>query len=414
MDIQQAMVPIPPKPKAKHADKPAAQDKPESVDERSGQTSAVKFSSLLKGLRQDDVQALDGAALSLQDQASLMAADLKDLPPGEVLTTALSLDDLLGQAQRLLGADAGATGQAAGLSSQAQGRGLGAQMHVAAGQQVATVAAGVQTVAQAEGASEAPAVVQSAATALLAQAADAAEVVEQLVTGDAQRSADASGRFSLQGNWTLDEGQAAMQPTLQRVMAQVEQWAGSAGVQARPGERADGTRSASASGVEALGGGQGSGTRLMDTAVREVQQAQDAMFEAQHDAPVEDMRFWLRGKQQRAEVVMEKDGQPVRVQVSVRGNEAHVTFRADQMQTRALLDDNVAQLRELLQQQGLELAGVQVQAQTDGDAAPHSGAQRHAWQDGPARHGVVEVPVQTHRAEAAPRVPQGRGLDLYA
>ena len=74
MDIQQAMVPIPPKPKAKHADKPAAQDKPESVDERSGQTSAAKFSSLLKGLRQDDVQALDGAALSLQDQASLMAA----------------------------------------------------------------------------------------------------------------------------------------------------------------------------------------------------------------------------------------------------------------------------------------------------------------------------------------------------
>ena len=290
MDIQQAVAPIQPQPKSRLADKPAVQDKSEAVDERAGQTSAAKFSSLFKGLRQDDVQTLDGAALSLQDQASLMAVDLKDLPPGEVLATALSLDDLLGQAQRLLGADAGATGQAAGLSSQAQGRGLGAQMHVAAGQQVATVAAGVQTVAQAEGASEAPAVVQSAATALLAQAADAAEVVEQLVTGDAQRSADASGRFSLQGNWTLDDGQAEMQPMLQRVMAQVEQWAASAGLQAKPGERADGTRSAAASSVEALGAGQGSGTRLMDTAVREVQQAQDAMFEAQQEAPVEDMR----------------------------------------------------------------------------------------------------------------------------
>ncbi len=414
MDIQQAVAPIQPQPKSRLAEKPAVQDKSEAVDERSGQTSAAKFSSLLKDMRQDDGQALDGSALAVQAQESLVVPDLKDLPPGEVLATALSLDDLLGQAQRLLGADAAPEGQASAVSSQAQGHGLGAQMHVAVGQQVATVAAGVQTAPQAEGAPEAPAVAQSAATALLAQAADAAEVVEQLFTGDAPRSADADGRFALQGNWTLDDGQAEMQPALQRVMAQVEQWAASAGVQAKPGERADGTRSVAASSVEALGAGQGSGTRLMDSAVREVQQAQDAMFEGQQEAPVEDMRFWLQGKQQRAEVVMEKDGQPVRVQVAVRGNEAHVTFRADQTQTRELLDGNVAQLREMLEQQGLELAGVQVQAQTQGDAASNGGAQRNAWQDGPVRHGVVEVPAEAAQTVAAPRVQQARGLDLYA
>ncbi len=72
--------------------------------------------------------------------------------------------------------------------------------------------------------------------------------------------------------------------------------------------------------------------------MQEAQSAQDAMLDPQAEAPVEDMRFWLQGKNQRAEVVLEKDGQPVRVQVSVRGNEAHVTFRADQAQTRELLD----------------------------------------------------------------------------
>ncbi len=108
--------------------------------------------------------------------------------------------------------------------------------------------------------------------------------------------------------------------------------------------------------------------------------------EAQADALSEQVAFWVQQKTQRAEMTIDRQGQPVKVQVVVTGNEAHVTFRSNEQQTRDMLDASTAQLRELLEQQGLTLAGVSVQtadagrqdsgASAGGDGAGRSSAQR--------------------------------------
>lgn len=108
--------------------------------------------------------------------------------------------------------------------------------------------------------------------------------------------------------------------------------------------------------------------------------------EAQADALSEQVAFWVQQKTQRAEMTIDRQGQPVKVQVVVTGGEAHVTFRSNEQQTRDMLDASTAQLRELLEQQGLTLAGVSVQtadagrqdsgASAGGDGAGRSPAQR--------------------------------------
>ena len=114
------------------------------------------------------------------------------------------------------------------------------------------------------------------------------------------------GRVNLLGAWKLEDPQAIPSPTLQRVIGQVEQWAAAgAGLQPKATERAEGSK-AGQDAVAGMSAAQGSGTRLTENAVRETQQAQDAQWEAQADVPVEDMRFWLQGKQQRAEVVLDQ------------------------------------------------------------------------------------------------------------
>ena len=70
--------------------------------------------------------------------------------------------------------------------------------------------------------------------------------------------------------------------------------------------------------------------------------------------------YWIHQKTQNAELTLNRDGQPVEVSVSLSGNEAHVSFRSDQAQTRELLDQSMAQLRELLRSEGLVLSGMSV------------------------------------------------------
>ncbi|PJI96004.1 flagellar hook-length control protein FliK [Acidovorax sp. 69] len=70
--------------------------------------------------------------------------------------------------------------------------------------------------------------------------------------------------------------------------------------------------------------------------------------------------YWVNQKTQNAEMTLDRDGQPVEVSVSLSGNEAHVSFRSDQPQTRELLDQSMAQLRDLLRGEGLVLSGMSV------------------------------------------------------
>lgn len=409
MDIKPTITPT----AASAAAKPPSADKAELSQD--GQVSAPAFSQLLRGLKTGvtdgtDSQELTGLRVSVAD-------DGVGLETLNLLSGALSIEGLVGQTQRLDIADADLAlqdgsfllaQQEAGLApSLATGQGWGAQPHIAAGQNVATVAAGVQPALQAAVADNA-----QIASTVLARGSDAAESVLQATADNVLGESTGEGRVALQGAWQLDDAQSPLSPVLQRVIGQVEQWAAaSAGGQPKANSRMEEGKSAESTG-DFLAAGQGSGTRLTENAVKEAQHAQHAMFETHNEPAVQDMRFWLQGKQQRAEVMLEKDGQSVRVQVSVRGNEAHVTFKADQAQTRALLDASLGQLREMLEQQGMQLTGVSVQADAQGDQPASGQGPRNPWDAAPMQHGQVAVPVNAEALVVRNHRPLG--LDLYA
>ncbi|EHL23265.1 flagellar hook-length control protein [Acidovorax sp. NO-1] len=119
----------------------------------------------------------------------------------------------------------------------------------------------------------------------------------------------------------------------------------------------------------------------------------------------EQVAYWVNQKTQNAELSINRDGQPVEVLVSLSGNEAHVTFRSDQLQTRELLDRSMEQLRELLQNEGLVLSGMSVST---------SGGQHPSPKD-TERQGQREGSRQAQVAVSAPAgsasVPRGHASD---
>ena len=140
--------------------------------------------------------------------------------------------------------------------------------------------------------------------------------------------------------------------------------------------------------------------------------AADATQQAVDEQMAEQVAFWINQNNQSAEMTLDRDGQPVQVRVSVSGNEAHVVFRSDQVQTREALDASMAQLRELLQSQGLVLAGATVDSSASGGGQREPG-QRQGGQPGRAQVAVpgVEGAVGGARATAQ---QQGRGgLDVF-
>lgn len=132
------------------------------------------------------------------------------------------------------------------------------------------------------------------------------------------------------------------------------------------------------------------------------------------DQLAQQVAFWVNQKTQNAELTLDRDGQPVEVRVSLSGNEAHVTFRSDQVQTRDALDASTAQLRDLLQREGLVLAGVTVGSSGGGD----SGAGRESSGRQGAQQGRVQVAVQSvgatpARGAAAGAAAGNRAVDIF-
>nr|WP_225581287.1 flagellar hook-length control protein FliK [Acidovorax sp. ACV02] len=101
----------------------------------------------------------------------------------------------------------------------------------------------------------------------------------------------------------------------------------------------------------------------------------------------EQVAYWVNQKTQNAELTLQRDGQPVEVSVSLSGNEAHVSFRSDQQQTRELLDQSMAQLSDLLRSEGLVLSGMSV-----GTSARDSAGRGEAGQQRP-RDGARQAQV---------------------
>lgn len=84
------------------------------------------------------------------------------------------------------------------------------------------------------------------------------------------------------------------------------------------------------------------------------------VFAGGDEALAEQVTYWVNQKTQSAEVTLSHDGKPVEVSVTLSGNEAHVSFRSDQAHTRQVLDGNMAQLSDMLRDQGLMLSGSSV------------------------------------------------------
>lgn len=126
----------------------------------------------------------------------------------------------------------------------------------------------------------------------------------------------------------------------------------------------------------------------------------------------EQVSYWIGRGVQSAELKLDGLGDgPVKVSIALQGQEARVEFRADQVQTRQVLEDSMPHLRELLAREGLVLSGMSVGTSGSDGAA---GRQSHGRQGG--RQATVAVPEQSLAAVGAPvrgAVLTGRSVDLF-
>lgn len=134
-----------------------------------------------------------------------------------------------------------------------------------------------------------------------------------------------------------------------------------------------------------------------------------ASFEA---AMADEVEMWVHQNLQKADLTVTHEGMPVDVSVDLQGNQAHVNFVSDHAQTRDLLDAGMDQLRALLQQHGLELAGMSVgsspQRQGQGDETSEQSKAGSGQGAGDRANGSVAA-VRT-----GIRVLTDRAVDLYA
>lgn len=124
----------------------------------------------------------------------------------------------------------------------------------------------------------------------------------------------------------------------------------------------------------------------------------------------EKISYWISNNIQNAEVKLEGFGEGlVEVSIRMQGNEAHVSFRTDELQTRTALENAEVHLKDVLQREGLVLSGVSVGTSGAGDSA---GQDRRSGQH--ARQATLPV-LETVGAERIPLTGRvsGVGLDLF-
>lgn len=124
----------------------------------------------------------------------------------------------------------------------------------------------------------------------------------------------------------------------------------------------------------------------------------------------EQVAFWISTDVHKAELKLDGIGKdPVEVSIRMSGNEAHVTFRTDELQARGVLEGAADHLKELLQREGLVLAGVSVGSSGAGDAGTNG---RKQQQEG-RQSGTVAVPVSGLESRRPASSAAGRTLDLF-
>lgn len=125
----------------------------------------------------------------------------------------------------------------------------------------------------------------------------------------------------------------------------------------------------------------------------------------------EQVAFWVHQKSQRAEFTLDRDGQPVQVQLALSGDVARVTFLTDHAAARQALDAGVDDLRALLQEQGLALSDVNVGVA----GGQGGGANQQGHGDGARRQGggVARVAVPEAVAATSRRTGGSQALDVF-
>jgi flagellar hook-length control protein FliK len=88
----------------------------------------------------------------------------------------------------------------------------------------------------------------------------------------------------------------------------------------------------------------------------------------------EQVNYWIGREVQNAELKLDGMGDsPIKVNISLSGNEARVEFRTDQVETRQVLEGAVAHLKDLLGSEGLVLSSVSVGTSNAGSADSREG-----------------------------------------
>jgi flagellar hook-length control protein FliK len=120
--------------------------------------------------------------------------------------------------------------------------------------------------------------------------------------------------------------------------------------------------------------------------------------------------YWISQDVQNAQMKLDGFGdEPVEVNIRMQGNEAHIAFRSDEAQTRAALEHAGDHLRDLLQKEGVTLAGVSVGTSASGE----SGTQERKPRQGVRQALVAIAPLEPEVSRVRPGAADSRAVDLF-
>lgn len=204
-------------------------------------------------------------------------------------------------------------------------------------------------------------------------------------------------------------GLQAMEPSAQgrELPLMVQMTVGEAGL--RPTER----RSERMAPRHMLGEmGAWAGTAQPDGARQDAPMVPGAFGPSPERQVAEQVSYWIGRGVQSAELELAGLGEgPVKVSIVLQGQEAHVDFQTDQVQTRQVLEDSLSHLRELLQREGFVLSGVSVGT----SGSPGAGGKQPQARQGSRQALVTAADLQARvdQAGANPSRLSGRSVDLF-
>lgn len=134
-------------------------------------------------------------------------------------------------------------------------------------------------------------------------------------------------------------------------------------------------------------------------------------------ANAETVSYWVQGGVQNARMRLDDaTGGPLDVSIALKGEQATLDFRTDQADLRSALGESAPALRDMLAEQGMQLAGYTVGGQSP-DGAPRQWRDRDDQSEGALRRSVKIRAAELGAVDApvAPAVAgHGRRLDVFA